>query len=357
MTALEPCPHCGNAHNEYQDYGFQHWISCPSCEMLGPDSPSEEEAAAAWNALPRPSDVTALKARAEAAEAERDRLAGRVTELEALTGPQRDRLVELERELEATKLSACNGTPCSIFTEDHLVFSARQALARTAPAADPETGAPVSLGWRIRWLCDRVASLESQAAALYIEAVARERARVIGCIEEVTGRRVSDDGQYRADISSSLKAWKKEAAAAPVEWREGVPSVADVRAHEERGGLWVFRIKEEEGPPDTPDFDELLVIDERNQHPSRVPDVPFVASLSAKLERPKPGEPEWPVLDLSAHPMCHFVYEFRPVDVDGTPVPWPVHPSEAPDDIDPVAMIEADAKFDRMGIVEVADGE
>lgn len=101
MTTLEPCPHCGNAHNEYQDYSFQHWISCPSCEMLGPDSPSEEEAAAAWNALPRPSDVTALKARAEAAEAERDQLAERVAGLEAAAASVdhtelRERLADLE---------------------------------------------------------------------------------------------------------------------------------------------------------------------------------------------------------------------------------------------------------------------
>lgn len=37
-----------------------------------------------------------------------------------------------------------------------------------------------------------------------------ERQRIIECIEGVTGRRISDGGQYRADIESSLRAWKAD---------------------------------------------------------------------------------------------------------------------------------------------------
>lgn len=40
-----------------------------------------------------------------------------------------------------------------------------------------------------------------------IAGIRAERERIIGCIEETIGQRISDGGQYRADIRSALLAW------------------------------------------------------------------------------------------------------------------------------------------------------
>lgn len=66
-TPLKPCPSCGDPDAQVNHVSLHHgWVRCPTCGMTGPEEQTHREAAAAWNALPRPSDVAALQARAEA---------------------------------------------------------------------------------------------------------------------------------------------------------------------------------------------------------------------------------------------------------------------------------------------------
>jgi len=67
---LKPCPYCEHLHlarceqkNDLFSTGDAYWVNCPKCEMHGPESPTEDGSVAAWNALPRPWDVAALRAR------------------------------------------------------------------------------------------------------------------------------------------------------------------------------------------------------------------------------------------------------------------------------------------------------
>lgn len=156
-TPLKSCPHCG-AKNCCISQGHNYcYAQCFGCKMFGPNCDTAAEAAAAWNALPRPSDVTALKARAEAAEAERDRLAARVAELEASIQTehyraQRDLLLSLWREIEGDQDGDAPG--------NHLLEAGLVAAAR---ARDERT----------EWLEARVAELEAEAAALVALAEAR----------------------------------------------------------------------------------------------------------------------------------------------------------------------------------------
>ena len=52
-------------------------------------------------------------------------------------------------------------------------------------------------------------ALDAKNQQEYQRGVLAERERLITCIEKVTGRRIADGGQYRADVESSLRAWKK----------------------------------------------------------------------------------------------------------------------------------------------------
>ena len=49
---LKPCPYCGATPEERLD----EVVWCPSCGLQGPEGDSEENAIAAWNALPRRED-------------------------------------------------------------------------------------------------------------------------------------------------------------------------------------------------------------------------------------------------------------------------------------------------------------
>jgi len=76
FTPLKPCPYCEHLHlarceqgNDLFSTGDAYWVNCPKCEMHGPESPTEDGSVAAWNALPRPSDVAALRARIAKLEA------------------------------------------------------------------------------------------------------------------------------------------------------------------------------------------------------------------------------------------------------------------------------------------------
>ena len=90
---LKPCPHCGNLHNKHQDDACQFWISCPSCEMVGPDCGTEDGSVAAWNALPRPSEVADLRAEVE-------RLRTNATARERLLTRRTDALRAAERRID-----------------------------------------------------------------------------------------------------------------------------------------------------------------------------------------------------------------------------------------------------------------
>lgn len=226
-------------------------------------------------------------ARAEAAEAERDRLAARVAELEAATAPLdhaelREQLADLEHQQWAhwtrhmlTRLGLLDESGGVRFLAARLMPGSRLVDLK-------------------RW--------ESQCNTTYHNLSESEK---------------NSDREWADRVLAIVK------PAAPVEWREGVPSVADVRAHEERGGLWRYRKQ--------------------------------VCVLRVEGDR---------VEVHRGHAVCEYedlADEGRglwsPFFVDARPAPWPVHPSETADDIDPIAMLEADAKFDRMGIVEVADAE
>ena len=85
-TPFKPCPNCGGTDTQPVASTLGGWwIACEACGVSGPTCGHEADAADAWNALPRPLSVAALKARAlsvaalkaraEAAEAGRDRLA------------------------------------------------------------------------------------------------------------------------------------------------------------------------------------------------------------------------------------------------------------------------------------------
>ena len=75
FTPLKPCPYCEHLHLARCEQGndlfstVAYWVSCPKCEMHGPESPTEDGSVAAWNALPRPSEVAALRARIAELEA------------------------------------------------------------------------------------------------------------------------------------------------------------------------------------------------------------------------------------------------------------------------------------------------
>tara|TARA_S200002703_G_C3720142_1_gene221263 strand:- start:335 stop:802 length:468 start_codon:yes stop_codon:yes gene_type:complete len=60
------------------------------------------------------------------------------------------------------------------------------------------------------------AKLEAADSA-YRRGIYAERKRIIGQVQETTGRRIADGGQYRADIDSSLRAWRDGEVAAALD--------------------------------------------------------------------------------------------------------------------------------------------
>lgn len=292
-TPLKSCPHCG-AKNCCISQGHSYcYAQCFGCKMFGPNCDTAAEAAAAWNALPRPSDVAALQARAEAAEAERDQLAERVAGLEAAAASVdhtelRERLADLEHRQWAHWTRY-------LLTKMGIMHESGGLSAR-ALLHNPDVRLTL-----LRW--------ESQVNIAYSNLSESEK----------------NSGRVWADkVLAIVK------PAVPVEWREGVPMLADVVAHEERGGLWVMH-----HPKGAPILAWLYDGDDDGVLVKQTARAGFRRRVTVVDEQ------------------C----QWRPCRADGTPAPWPVHPSETADDIDPVAMIEADTKFDRMGIVEVADAE
>jgi hypothetical protein len=95
-----------------------------------------------------------------------------------------------------------------------------------------------------------------------------------------------------------------ETAAAPVEWREGVPSIEDVRAHEEFGGLWEYTGDDRVCPAEQ----ELRV---------------------------RAGVLQWDALGVWVDSSSlDRSLRWRPVVNRRTPAPWPVHDQDtatAPD--------------------------
>ena len=53
---LQPCPYCGDAMPTVSRVGKCHTVEC-GCGMTGPYCDESIEAVAAWNALPRRSDI------------------------------------------------------------------------------------------------------------------------------------------------------------------------------------------------------------------------------------------------------------------------------------------------------------
>lgn len=156
----------------------------------------------------------------------------------------------------------------------------------------------------------RVAELEAAAASARISGINAERRRIVGCIKDLTGQRISDGGQYRADIRSSLTAWRDAAVAeatkatTKVEWRDGIPSTEDFREHEKRcGGMWCYRYH---------GFVSLYIVD---VHSGGIGTVEAAGGDHIGFEDlPGDGEGDW-----------------RPCRNDVTPVPWPVHDTAAPE--------------------------
>lgn len=58
---LKPCPFCGSV--PVMSRFLRAWVVCRSCGVIGPSKATSAEAAAAWNAAPRPEENDALKAR------------------------------------------------------------------------------------------------------------------------------------------------------------------------------------------------------------------------------------------------------------------------------------------------------
>ena len=102
-----------------------------------------------------------------------------------------------------------------------------------------------------------------------------------------------------------------EAAAAP-DWRPGVPSVEDVRAHEARGGLWLCRMRLDSEAAHKWNSDDYEMHWLRADGSGRL--VYSMADFDEMLDGFHPHE----VPDL-------FYMEHMPLGLDGTPAPWPVH--------------------------------
>lgn len=50
---LLPCPACGHKADEPDEYDGLFFVGCFNCGLRGPSATNAEDAAAAWNALPR----------------------------------------------------------------------------------------------------------------------------------------------------------------------------------------------------------------------------------------------------------------------------------------------------------------
>ena len=66
MTDLKPCPFCGSGDILLEHYSYGTQCTCQSCWTSGP---ADEGGDAAWNSLPRQSDIDELKQRLALAEA------------------------------------------------------------------------------------------------------------------------------------------------------------------------------------------------------------------------------------------------------------------------------------------------
>ena len=57
---LKPCPHCGGTdlQVDWNSVYECHFVRCYNCHMQGPEIYGRENAAKAWNALPRRHEIT-----------------------------------------------------------------------------------------------------------------------------------------------------------------------------------------------------------------------------------------------------------------------------------------------------------
>lgn len=71
---LKPCPHCGGTHVE-MCWDLQHcsYVLCHACLMQGPGILGDENAAKAWNALPRRHEITPNSVDCQGCPTRRDR--------------------------------------------------------------------------------------------------------------------------------------------------------------------------------------------------------------------------------------------------------------------------------------------
>lgn len=59
-SQLKPCPHCGGTdlQVDWNSVYECHFVRCYNCHMQGPEIYGRENAAKAWNALPRRHEIT-----------------------------------------------------------------------------------------------------------------------------------------------------------------------------------------------------------------------------------------------------------------------------------------------------------
>jgi len=210
----------------------------------------------------------------------------------------------------------------------HELYSDHKALESRVEtlAADRDQWVTAASAHRaeIDRLASRVAELENgcQNYAAVLRCVTAERDAARALLREQATCQCSLDEAcrfVRERDAALARVAELEAAAAPVEWREGVPSVEDIVAHAQRSvqqpsandGLWVWD-PEPQWPVMVPRFLRIGVRDNEVTFSMWDPDLN-----------------EWVLFDtpFSGHDV------FTPADTDTKlPIPWPVHASgTAPD--------------------------
>lgn len=171
---------------------------------------------------------------------------------------------------------------------------------RDVDSRDPGPRINGLLAW-VHKLKGRVSELEAERDRWWSEALSSEELAVS------VGLSAMDADNEASRLRKRVT--ELEAGAAPIEWREGVPSVVDVQAHEAQGGEWQAcrRGTIERVDFFVPEDDTVVwVVDGR----------PGVGDEIAPFT--KYGKKGW---------------AFRPAD-RGTPAPWPVHDTITTDVLD-----------------------
>jgi len=226
-----------------------------------------------------------------------------------LIANQAARIADLTREREAAWLARPES-----WERDDLLFSPRQALPRSgAPPCGPD-GAPISRGYRVRWVCDRLAAAEEDIQRR-IDAEAAAWAVLVDagvCVTRFDGSTVS--------LAEGVAALEGLAPSAGPQWQDRSPTIEEVRAHEERGGLWMYSIRLEDDQSPRPGCFGLA--------PLRVHTPPgreYVVNLEdfADLEADEQPPPH------SSLTLPGLVGAHAPLGPNGEHLPWPI--VDAPD--------------------------